>query len=342
MMGSNVRASVVTLPVILDSGEPVASSTFRQGTLGPDAVPSVQTAAGVGGEFQIRAPSFAGSLGYTPYGFLVPNVIGRLYIHQPASHLTFDFGRNPIMDTQLSYAGLRDLGSRGPNYAGNKWGGVVANSGQIQLVFGNERAGWYIQGGGQYITGRHVQTNNRVDGDAGAYWAVWRNPKYGNLQLGMNFFGMHYAHNLRYFTYGHGGYFSPGAYMLAGVPFTFVGHRGTRFHYRTAGSLGVQAFTEDAVPYYPLDPAIQAESLNPYYPEQTVVAGNYSLEGEGAYAVAQHWYVGGYLNFNNTRNFSTQTVGFYARYLFRPQPAMEEGGPTGLFPVNALRPLRVP
>jgi hypothetical protein len=83
-----------------------------------------------------------------------------------------------------------------------------------------------------------------------------------------------------------------------------------------------------------VDPAIQAGNGNPYYPDQTVVAGNYSLDGAVAYAVAQNWYVGGYLNFNNTRNFSTNTVGFYVRYLFRPQPALEEGGPTGVFPLR--------
>jgi cellulose synthase operon protein C len=342
MMGPNVRATAVMLPVILDSGQPVVSPTYRQGTLGPDQVPTIQTAAAIGGEFQLRAPSFAGSLGYSGHGFLVPNVIGDLYIHPPGSHYTLNFGRDPVMETQLSYAGLRDQASRGPGYPGNSWGGVVSNSGELQLAFGNDRSGWYIQGGAQYLTGKHVQDNVRVDGDAGAYWGVWRHPQYGSLQIGTNFFGMHYSHNLSYFTYGQGGYFSPAAYMLAGVPVTFAGHHGARFHYRATGSIGVQAFTEDRTPYFPLDPAIQAGNNYPYYPDQTVVAGNYSLAAEGAYVVGQNWYVGGYLNFNNTRNFATETVGFYVRYLFRPQPALRESGPTGLFPVEGLRPLGIP
>ncbi|HZU09323.1 MAG TPA: cellulose synthase subunit BcsC-related outer membrane protein [Pseudacidobacterium sp.] len=341
MMAPNVRVTVIARPVLLDSGTATSTATFQQGTLPATSTPYLQSAAGIGGEFQLRAPSFGASIGYTPHGFLIENTTGSLYVHPPQSHFTLDFNRAPIMDTQLSYAGLRDLGSKGPSYPGNIWGGVIANAGELQLAFGDARSGWYIQGGGQYITGRHVQDNRRIDGDAGAYWQVWQHADYGTLTLGMNFFGMHYDHNLRYFTYGQGGYFSPAAYMLAGVPFTFNGHRGPRFHYRATGSFGVQAFQENSTPYYPLDPSIQMARNNPYYPENTSVSGNYSLDAEGAYAVAEKWYVGGYLNFNNTRDYAADKVGFYVRYLFRPQP-VGESGPTGLFPIQGIRPLQVP
>ncbi|MDI3253350.1 MAG: cellulose synthase subunit BcsC-related outer membrane protein [Bacillota bacterium] len=341
MIAPNVRATVIARPVLLDSGSATSTTTFQQGTLPANTLPYLQSAAGIGGEFQLRAPSFGLSLGYTPHGFLIENTIGSVYVHPPQSHFTLNFDRAPILDTQLSYAGLRDLGSKGPTYLGNVWGGVVANGGELQLAFGDARSGWYIQGGGQYITGKHVQDNRRMDGDAGAYWQVWQHPDYGTLTLGTNFFGMHYDHNLRYFTYGQGGYFSPAAYMLAGVPFTFNGHHGPRFHYRVMGSFGVQAFQENSTPYYPLDPAIQYARDNPYYPENTSVSGNYSLDAEGAYAIAEKWYVGGYLNFNNTRDYAENKVGFYVRYLFRPQPT-GENGPTGLFPIQGLRPLQVP
>ncbi len=342
MLGPGVRGTIITRPVLLNSGTATSMATFQQGTLPVDAVPYLQSAAGIGGEFQLRTASFAANLGYTPHGFLVENVTGGVYVHPPTAHFTLTFSRDPIVDTQLSYAGLRDLGSRGPTYIGNTWGGVVTNAGELQLAFGDAQSGWYIQGGGQYITGRHVQDNTRFDGDAGAYWAVLHRPEYGSLQVGMNFFGMHYDHNLRYFTYGQGGYFSPAAYMLGGVPLTFNGHYGSRFHYRVTGSFGLQAFQENSTPFYPLDPAIQFARNNPYYPENTSVSGNYSFEGEGAYAIAEHWYVGGYLSFNNTRDYASSKGGFYLRYLFRPQPMLEENGPTGLFPIQGLRPLQVP
>ena len=342
MLGPGVRGTIITRPVLLDSGTATSTDTFQQGTLTADTLPYLQSAAGIGGEFQLRTASFAASLGYTPHGFLVENVMGSIYVHPPTSHFTLTFGRDPITDTQLSYSGLRDLGSKSDTYIGNTWGGVMTNAGELQLAYGDAQSGWYIQGGGQYITGRHVQDNRRIDGDAGAYWEVLHRPEYGRLVVGMNFFGMHYDHNLRYFTYGQGGYFSPAAYMLGGVPITFEGHRGPRFHYRATGSFGLQAFQENSTPYYPLDPTLQYARNNPYYPENTSVSANYSFQGEGAYAIAEHWYVGGFLSFNNTRDYASNRGGFYVRYLFRPQPMLEEDGPTGIFPIQGMRPLQVP
>ena len=342
VIGSTARLTVITQPVLLDSGTATGTETLQQGTLPKGAVPTQQSASGIGGELQLRTSIFAANAGYTPYGFLIGNVTGGLYIHPPTAHFTLTFSRDPITDTQLSYAGLRDQGSAGPTYAGNIWGGVVTNAGELQVASGDSRWGWYLQGGGQYITGVHVPNNSRFDGTAGAYWGVLSRPDYGNLTVGMNFFGMHYAQNLRYFTYGQGGYFSPDAYVVASVPVSFNGHYGPKFHYKVVGSIGIQGFNEETSAYFPLDPAIQAAQGNPYYPAMTSVGGNYNFESEASYAIADHWYVGGYANFNNSRDYASEKAGFFVRYLFRPQPTIDETGPTGLFPIQGLRPFQVP
>jgi cellulose synthase operon protein C len=342
LMGPDMRFTVIERPVLLDMGTATSGGTIQQGTLPVDSVPYTQSAAGIGGEVQVRTASFAASVGYTPYGFLVDNVIASFYLHPPASHFTLSFDRDAVKETQLSFAGLRDEGSVGPNYPGNIWGGVVTSGGELQINSDAGKSGWYIQGGGQHVTGQHVPSNNRIDGDAGAYWSAWQNPAYGSLTVGMNFFGMHYSRNLRYFTYGQGGYFSPGAYLLGGVPFTFEGHQGAKFHYRATASLGIQAFQEDSSPYFPLNPEIQAAKGNPYYPERTSVGGNYNFESEGAYAIADHWYVGGNLSFNNALDYASAKAGFFFRYTFRPQVSSESSGPSGLFPVQGWRPMQVP
>ena len=342
MLGPSLRMSVITRPVLLDAGTPDGTATFRQGTLALTTTPATQAASGVGGEVQLRAPGFALSAGYTPYGFLVANGIGALTIHPPTSHVTLSLSRDAVQDTQLSYAGLRDAGSSTATYAGNVWGGVVSDAGELQIASGDATQGWYIQGGGQYLTGVHVPDNTRVDGDAGAYWAVWHDPAYGSLTAGVNFFGMHYQKNQRYFTYGQGGYFSPSAYLLGSVPVTFAGHYGPRFHYQVTGSLGVQAFSEDSAAYFPLDLATQIAEGNPYYTQRTSVSANYNFESEASYAIADRWFVGGFLDANNARDYASDKGGFFVRYLFRPQPAQAEAGPTGLFPTSGLRPLRVP
>jgi len=342
MLGPSTRITLITQPVLLDAGSATGAETLRQGTLSATAIPTTQSASGLANELQIRTTSFAAALGTTPRGFLIANVTGGLYVHPPSGHFTLTFSREPILDTQLSYAGLRDEGSAGPTYQGNVWGGVIANGGEVQVASGGSRSGWYLQGGGQYITGIHVPTNSRFDGDFGAYWSIWRHPEYGSMTVGMNFFAMHYARNLRYFTYGQGGYFSPDAYVVAGVPVTFSGHYQQRFHYRVTGSLGLQAFNEESSEFFPLDPALQTAEGNLSYPAATNVGGNYNFVGEGSYAIADHWYTGGFMEFNNTRDYASSKIGFFVRYLFRQQPLGDESGPNGLFPTSSYRPLRVP
>jgi hypothetical protein len=345
VLGDSVRATVVVNPVIIDAGTPVATSVYRQGTLPTASVPFTQTAAGTGGELQLRTQNFGIAAGYTPYGFLVSNITGRLYFRPGNGPFTLTFNRDPITDTQLSYSGLRDIGQSTEPI----WGGVIANSGEIQIATSSDHSGFYLQGGGQYITGTHVQTNWRGDGDAGAFWRVATWPEYGSLTVGMNVFAMHYEHNLRYFTYGQGGYFSPQGYELANVPVRFDGHYGRNLHYRIEGSLGLQGFQEDATPYFPIDSSIQNANgsnpklpTNPMYPTDNRIGGNYLFDAEVAYRMTDHWYAGAFLNANNTRDYNNVMGGFYVRYMFRAQYPTEEGPPTGIFPVSGLRPVTVP
>jgi hypothetical protein len=206
---------------------------------------------------------------------------------------------------------------------------------------GNERAGLYISGDGADLTGYHVLENTKYEGIMGAYFRVKNWPEYGSLNIGASFFGMHYQYNERGMTYGQGGYFSPNVYFLAGIPVAFTGHYKRDFHYTINGSVGIQTFQESKAPYYPLDLALETGSGNATYAQNSNTGLNYSIVSEGSYRIADHWYVGGFINGNNTNNYNTVSGGFFVRYLFKPQPSVE-GGTTGLFPTSGFRPLRVP
>ena len=176
--------------------------------------------------------------------------------------------RDPVKDSQLSYAGLRDPAGNSLGNAGQIWGGVIANQGNVQFSRGDAQSGFYVSAGGQYLTGYHVETNSRIDGNGGAYWRLLTSPEYGNLSIGVNFFAMHYANNENAFTHGMGGYFSPQGYFLANVPFTFAGHYLTKWHYNIVGGLGVQAFQENKTPLWPLaaDKSLETSQNNPMLP----------------------------------------------------------------------------
>ncbi len=172
------------------------------------------------------------------------------------------------------------------------------------------------------------------------------------MNIGGTVFGEHYDHNERIESYGNGGYFSPDVYFLFAVPVTFNGHYKEYLHYTINGSVGVQTFEEDAAPYYPLDtttlelPLYANCTATPTQPcgdspQNSNTGLNYSIDAKVAYQATEHWYIGGFLTGNNTNNYNTVSGGFFARYLFRPQTQTVEY-PTGLFPVEGFRPLRVP
>jgi hypothetical protein len=354
--GGRVRFTIVAEPVFLDSGQATGNAVITvteggvsalipeplgtlQGTALTTTPPTQQNAAGVGGELQMSTSNFGLAVGATPFGFLVQNYTGRFQWRPAGGPLSFSFVRDAVKDSQLSWAGLRDPASFKPGVTdGTIWGGVISNAGNIQVAKGDLNSGYYIGLGGQYITGYNVETNNRFDGSMGAYWRVLVNPEYGSLNVGANFFGMHYAHNERAYTYGLGGYFSPEAYFLANIPITWNGHYGMKLHYNILGSLGLQAFQEDSALLFPLSTAL---TTSPMLPAQTSVGANYDLHGNMAYSLNEHWFVGGFLSANNSRDYNTVTAGFFVRYMFRPQHPSTLG-PTGLFPVTGFRPFLVP
>jgi tetratricopeptide (TPR) repeat protein len=364
VIGNGLRLTVIPTAVFLNSGQLVTTGNVGDtqpvlGTLplGAAFAPTQQFASGVGGEFQFATNTFSGAIGYTPYEFLVANVIGRLRWRPNNGHFTVFGGRDAVKETQLSYAGLRDPGQQTATFSGPVWGGVVQTGGGVRFDMGDAHAGMYIVGEGGYLTGYHVLDNNKYAGTMGAYFRVKSWPEYGTLNVGGVLFGEHFSHNERGETYGLGGYFSPEAYFLGGVPVSFSGHRGTDLHYEINGSIGVQSFQEDNQIYFPLDPTLQntyvASSCTTAQQIATRTCGqmpvnsntsmNFSFDTKVSYRVTEHWYVGGFISANNTNNYNTVQGGFFGRYVFKPQyPTVDY--PTGMFPVEstAFRPMKVP
>jgi len=373
-LGTHARITAIARPVFLDSGqadgaattsvlesqsgatcliaipEPIGTYTAGQNftpctspTISALVPPAQQNAFGLGGELQLIFPHFTIAGGSTPFDFLVSTVTGRFQWNPGGGPFTISLVRDSEKDSQLSYAGLRDPAGNTLSTQGQIWGGVVANQGTVQVAHGDAESGFYFSASGQYLTGYNTRSNTRIDGTGGAYWRVMASPEFGNLTLGANFFGMHYANNQNAFTHGMGGYFSPQAYFLANVPLSWQGHYGTRWHYNINGALGVQAFQEDSTPLWPLagDKPLEVSQNNPMLPNVTSVSPNYDFHSQVAYQIHTHWFAGAYFAANNTRNYSYASVGFFVRYTFREQPSAV-AAPTGLFPADGPRPFTVP
>ncbi len=362
-LGVNARLVAVAKPVYLDSGAASAGSATISvlestgsenslftipepiGTLTTTSTtpPAQQNAVGIGGELELIFPHLAIAGGYTPSNFLVSTFTSRFQWRPANGPLTISVLRDSVKDSQLSYAGLRDPADNTLTSHGQIWGGVVANQAQVQFAHSATQSGFYLTAGGQYLTGHNALSNTRVDGNAGAYWHVLTLPEHGDLTIGANFFGLHYANNQNAFTFGMGGYFSPQTYILANVPFNWVGHWQTRWHYTVDGALGVQAFEQNSTLLWPLaaQKALETSQGNPMLPNLTSVGANYDLKSVVAYQVSPHLFAGFDVGANNTRNYNFSSVGFFLRFTFRQQPSAV-AAPTGLFPTDGLRPFTVP
>ncbi len=312
MLGESLRVGVDFKPTFIYAGQPDGTSNLRLGNAAVGQTFPSQSAAGAAADVQLSTQNFGAMAGMTPQGFWVRNFEGGVRWKILGGPITVQLNRSAVTDTLLSYSGTVDPITR------QVWGGVVATGGQISGNWGGGNSGIYTQFGYDEITGHNVANNDRISGTTGTYWKLLERPQ-GRLTVGLNLTGMHYDQNLRYFTFGQGGYFSPQSYFLFNAPIRWVG-KWERMEYSVAASLGSQFFSEDQSPFFPLTP-VKDQLTAPYYAGQSKTGANYNLEFKMGYRMAPNWFVGAFVNANNTADYSSQNVGFTVRYLMMQSPS---------------------
>lgn len=321
-------------PVYLDAGTASGVSKQQSGTLalitGADGTPATtpvptDSATGVALGLTYDLGALSADIGTTPVGFLEQNLVGGLRLHfEPGDwRLGLDLSRRAVTDSLLSYAGERDA------LTGKRWGGVVRTGGSGSIGYDLGDAGLYSSFGFYSVTGRNVDTNNEFSGGAGVYVKAYSSPSI-NLTYGLNLTAFAYDKNLRYFTFGHGGYFSPKLFTAFTVPVELQGRRG-RLSYDLKGALGIQSFREDGNVYYPgfgglqqqlvtlatkVDPGV---NLVTGYASQRNSGLGYSLSAALEYRLSPRFSLGGIGGLDNSKDYSERAFTGYLRYYFEPQ-----------------------
>lgn len=348
---------VAATPTTLDAG--TAAYDFSTGSrfgAGPSAalaaaygavtLPSPQSASGVGLSVGYESKNFDAAIGTTPLGFKESNVIGHLrYRGNFTDELSFkgELSRRPVTDSLLSFAGTEDTRT------GDRWGGVVATGGRGDLTWDAGDFGIYGYGSYHALTGTNVADNFRVEGGGGFYAHLLRGDTH-TLTAGMNLGLLHYDKNLSYFTFGHGGYFSPQRYIGLDFPVSWSGRK-SRLAWRVNASLGVQSFTQDETPYFPTDSTRQSQvqqamaqatlvGLNNtiftgYYPSSSRTGLAYNLGAALEYQVAPQLYLGGTVGLSNARNYRQFTGNVYLRYLLDNKGSSLLSTPPSLSPLTS-------
>lgn len=306
----------------------------------PERAAGSQSDSGIGLSVGYENGGFRADIGSTPLGFGQSDVTaGVRYRTALTDNLTVagDLSRRPVTDSLLSFAGARDART------GDRWGGVSATGGRLDLTWDDGELGVYGYGSLHGLTGTRVRSNARAELGGGMYWHVHRTSN-EDLTAGLSFTGLSYQRNLRYFTVGHGGYFSPQQFVSFGIPVEWAQRNG-RLSYQLKGSVGVQYFKEDAAPYFPNSPSRQASAVQAasdalafgetgataIYPGQSRTGLGYNLGAAMEYQMHPQVFLGGHLSLNNARNYREFAGGLYVRYAFQPYSGLQA------FPVNPLR-----
>lgn len=324
-------------PVFLSAGR-VSSTDFNASQqFGSNALAIV--AGGVGTTREQQDSGVAISVGYenarlkldlgtTPLGFQVANFVGGMSYNDSFGDvkLKLDLSRRPITDSLLSYAGTVD------DVTGRTWGGVTATGGRVEIGVEQGRFGMFGYGGLHALTGKNVVSNNRFELGAGAYYKVVQDADM-EFTAGVSVTALGYKRNLRFFTLGHGGYFSPQRYFSLALPLELSGRYG-RMAYKLDGSIGIQNFRENSAAYFPGDATQQTNwetvanansvaaptgvTYRSFYPSQSKSGLGFRLGAEAEYQFAPQWMVGGKVGIDNASSY-TQTSGLvYVKYSFDP------------------------
>jgi tetratricopeptide (TPR) repeat protein len=291
------------------------------------------TATGVALNVGYAYGNLRADIGSTPLGFRIANAVGGIEYAPSLTdrlRLRITGERRAVTDSLLSYAGLRD------GRTGTSWGGVTTTGGRAQLEYTVGDAVLYGGGGYAAIDGRHVASNSRFDLGGGIAWTVLRQPDQ-SLVLGFDARYAAFEKNLRYFTLGQGGYFSPQSQVSAVVQADWRKRIGD-LRLRLGGAVGYQTYREDDSPVFPNNPELQAQLVAAAAGDSTLsaryagrdgsgVIGN--LRAEAEYDITPQLRIGAYATYDRSGDWKQATGMVRLRYAF------EQPGPD----LNPFRPL---
>lgn len=322
-------------PVILDAGTPTSSAAARFGTnptaaalaaaSSPPVVPTLPTpdsqqASGLAVSLKYKIGTLTADLGTTPLGFWRFSPVGGIeWAPEIADNMHVQIGaeRRAVTDSVLSYNGALDQGT------GQRWGAVTQTGAHGGVSYDNGEGGAYFTARLGTLKGHSVASNSTIQADAGAYLRPYQKDD-AEFQVGFNADFAHFKKNLRYFSWGQGGYFSPQSFVGLSLPLTYKDIQG-RWSYSLQASPGLQYFHEDSSPYFPTDPtrqgqldSIAAAASDPdivsNYASQTRNGFGFAGSAQVNYALTPATSIGGGLKFNNFGDYNDTTANIFFKH----------------------------
>jgi hypothetical protein len=283
---------------------------------------SDQTASGVDFGVGYETDDWRFDVGSSPQGFPVSYLVGGIKKtgNIGDGYYMLDISRRPKTNSLLSYAGAHDP------VTGEVWGGVRKNGAEFYSGYDIKQLGLFLQGSAHYLDGEKVKSNSTIMGRTGADWA-WIDDVDMRLTTGFALMYMANANDQQYYTFGHGGYWSPQDYKSISLPVQWTG----RFHklsYLFRGSGSYSMSQQDGADFYPTRSGLQAQAGlqtqlpagydSPVYGASSSTAFGYTLTGMLEYQVQDQWYLGARMELARSPYYAPNFMSFYFRYDFEP------------------------
>ncbi|WP_244818044.1 cellulose synthase subunit BcsC-related outer membrane protein [Caballeronia sp. Lep1P3] len=279
-----------------------------------------QRANGLGGGVGYLSDAWRVDLGSTPIGFPVHYLVGGARYRFDAGPASFSISgsRRPVTSSELSYAGLTDP------LTGAVWGGVRRDGVDVHAAVDIGPVSTFADIGAGELSGRNVANNQEFILRTGFTVPVYQ---HGTMRVLTGLVGnaWHYTDNLRYYTFGQGGYYSPQRYLSLGVPIEWMGRRND-FLWDITATLGVSSSYEKNSPYFPIG-LPSGTGLRPVDASNDVflassthgVSFSYGIGATVEYRVDRQFVVGARVNIDHSHDYAPSSGMLYARFSFSPR-----------------------
>jgi hypothetical protein len=321
------------LPAVFEAAAPYGQLQ----ALGPAAsgyAGASQSAEGWAPAIGYRQGPWRGDLGSTPLGFPVVDVVGGL--RYGGDWGQFDYAveayRRPLTSSLLAYAGARDP------LSGEVWGGVRNSGLGLRLARYERRWSGFGSLGLSALKGEQVADNRQWNLRLGGDWELL-NRDDQRLYVGLTLSHQRYAENLRYYSFGQGGYYSPQRRTALALPLDWRG-RHRAFSWQLQAVAVLTRTHEDDSLFFPTRPDLQAAAAARLAAtgESAVYEGGagggfgYSLTAALEYRLSPHWALGGRSDLDRSEFYEPLQFNLYLRRWL-------DGAPEGpLVPPQPLRP----
>ena len=262
--------------------------------------------------------------GHLPGGFPVSYAVGgaRYSTRTAGIDWSAEAARRPVTSTLISFAGVRDPAS-GAIWGGARRTGLTLNA--SRELRGHEAYGRLAVNA---IDGRNIADNTEIELRAGYDWYA-RVREDSRLTVGTSATFWHFERNQRFQTFGHGGYYSPQAYLSVALPVQWSGTRG-RWSWRTRAAVAWSTTREDDALYHPTDAALQTRAAaqaeangfaTPIHEGGHGGGVSGSASGSIEYRITDAWSIGARFEIDRSEDYAPDTIGVWFRYRFNRRGA---------------------